>query len=134
MADEPANDVGVSLPSTAVPLRPVGPGTPQVVDAARRDSGEALGWSRRVPTSTRATGFYGGRRCTPQSVWRNATTLPTIYWSGARTRISRTNVVTQVVDLIHAFKDRGIGSNGMHGWYVKVVERLGLDLDDVTVE
>ena len=39
-----------------------------------------------------------------------------------------------VVDQIKQFKDRGVGDKEMHVWYVKVVERLGLDLDEVTVE
>ena len=39
-----------------------------------------------------------------------------------------------VVDTIKLFKDRGVerGSE-MHGWYVKVVQRLGLDVDEVTL-
>ena len=39
-----------------------------------------------------------------------------------------------LVDQIKQFKDRGVGDEEMHRWYVKVVERLGLDLDAVTVE
>lgn len=37
-----------------------------------------------------------------------------------------------VVDTIKMFKNRGVGKE-MHGWYVKVVERLGLDPDEVTL-
>ncbi|MDE0451530.1 MAG: ankyrin repeat domain-containing protein [Gammaproteobacteria bacterium] len=36
-------------------------------------------------------------------------------------------------DTIKMFKNRGVSSE-MHGWYVKVVERLGLDPDDVTLQ
>ena len=39
-----------------------------------------------------------------------------------------------VVDQIKNFKNRGIGDKEMHAWYVRVVERLGLDLEEVTVE
>ena len=39
-----------------------------------------------------------------------------------------------VVGSIKLFKDRGIGDKEMHAWYVKVVERLGLDLEAVTIE
>ena len=35
-------------------------------------------------------------------------------------------------DTIKMFKNRGVGRE-MHGWYVKVVERLGLDPDEVTL-
>ena len=38
-----------------------------------------------------------------------------------------------VADSIKTFKDRGVGRD-MYDWYVKVVERLGLDLEAVTVE
>lgn len=38
-----------------------------------------------------------------------------------------------VVDTIRLFKNRGVGRE-MHGWYVKVVERLGLDPDEVTLQ
>ena len=41
---------------------------------------------------------------------------------------------SSVVDMIYRYKDRGVGSSEMHGWYVKVVERLGLDLDAVTIQ
>ena len=39
-----------------------------------------------------------------------------------------------VVDTIRLFKDRGARRDDeTYGWYVKVVERLGLDLDEVTL-
>ena len=39
-----------------------------------------------------------------------------------------------VVDTIKLFKDRSVERRGeMHGWYVKVVERLGLNVDEVTL-
>ena len=38
-----------------------------------------------------------------------------------------------VVDTIKLFKNRGVGRE-MHAWYAKVVERLGLDLDAVTIQ
>ena len=42
------------------------------------------------------------------------------------------NMGYSVVDTIKLFKNRGV-SREMHGWYVKVVERLGLDPDEVTL-
>ena len=39
---------------------------------------------------------------------------------------------SSVVDKIKLFKNRGV-SREMHGWYVKVVEHLGLDPDEVTL-
>ena len=38
-----------------------------------------------------------------------------------------------LVDQIKQYKDRGVGDEEMHAWYVKVVERLGLDLEAVTL-
>ncbi|MCY3820079.1 MAG: ankyrin repeat domain-containing protein [Gammaproteobacteria bacterium] len=35
-------------------------------------------------------------------------------------------------DTIKTFKNRGVGRE-MHGWHLKVVERLGLDPDEVTL-
>ena len=43
-----------------------------------------------------------------------------------------TNSGFSVVDRIKSYKNRGV-SEDMHGWYVKVVERLGLDPDEVTL-
>lgn len=37
------------------------------------------------------------------------------------------------IDSIKRYKDRGIGDKKMHAWYVRVVERLGLDLEEVTI-
>ena len=37
------------------------------------------------------------------------------------------------VDVIKLFKYRGIGGRKMHDWYVKFVDRLGLDRDEVTL-
>ena len=37
------------------------------------------------------------------------------------------------VDAIKSFKDRGVGDREMHNWYLKFVDRLGLDRDEVTV-
>ena len=39
-----------------------------------------------------------------------------------------------VVDAIKEYKDRGVGDKKMHAWYVKVVERLGLDVDEMMIE
>ncbi len=38
-----------------------------------------------------------------------------------------------VVDDLKMFKDRGVGDSEMHDWYLKFVDRLGLDRDAVTV-
>ena len=38
-----------------------------------------------------------------------------------------------VVDDIKLFKDRGVGDSEMREWYLKVVDRLGLDRDEVTL-
>ncbi len=40
---------------------------------------------------------------------------------------------TSVVDRIKMFKDRGVGDGEMRDWYLKVVDRLGLDRDEVTL-
>ena len=39
-----------------------------------------------------------------------------------------------VVDEIKLFKDRGVGDSEMHDWYLKFVDRLGLDRDEVTLQ
>ncbi len=39
-----------------------------------------------------------------------------------------------IADDIKMFKDRGVGDKEMHAWYAKVVERLGLDIDAVTIQ
>ena len=38
-----------------------------------------------------------------------------------------------VVDEMKLFKDRGVGDSGMHDWYLKVVDKLGLDRDEMTL-
>ncbi len=39
---------------------------------------------------------------------------------------------TSVVDRIKMYKNAGVGDGEMHDWYLKVVDRLGLDPDEVT--
>ena len=38
-----------------------------------------------------------------------------------------------VIDVIHRYKNRGVGDPKMHDWYLKFVDRLGLDRDEVTL-
>ena len=40
---------------------------------------------------------------------------------------------SSVVDRIRLFKNAGVGDDQMHDWYLKFVDRLGLDRDEVTL-